>query len=477
MTHSGWSTTRRNLLLQGAGSLAFAACANSVPLKASTKRPNVLFILADDLGYADLSSYGRRDYSTPNLDRLAADGVKLEQAYSNSPVCTPTRVGLITGAYHYRLPIGLEEPLQKRDVGLPPDAPTMPDQFQKAGYRTSLIGKWHMGTLPDYNPLQSGYDIFWGFRGGGVDYFTHKELGGVHGLWDGDTKIDEVGYLTDLLADRAISEIRQAAGGSTPFFMSLHFNAPHWPFEGPADEAEAARLDAQKNPFALYHVDGGGLKAYADLVTRLDSQIGRILDTLRTLGLERDTIVVFTSDNGGERFSDNWPFIGRKGEVLEGGIRVPAIVKWPGNIAAGQVSQVPNMSMDWLPTLAAMTGTPIDPDMTVDGVDISPAFMTASEIVERPLFWRFKAAGQSACRLGDWKYLEIAGHSFLFNLADDPMERANLKRRYPDIFDDLRQRYAAWNETMLPLDPESQTHVPTGEFFADRYTAGMAHED
>src|SRR5437867_4811398 len=228
--------TRRKALLATVAPLAAALRAQN-----TAQKPNIVFIMADDLGYADLSCYGRRDYNTPNIDRMAAGGMRFAQAYANSAVCSATRTALITGRYQYRLPVGLDEPLAggaQRKVGLPPDHPTLPSLLKKAGYGTTLIGKWHLGWLPDFSPIKSGYDHFWGFRGGALDYFTHK-AGPANtdsdDLWDDDVKIHQAGYLTDLLGDRAISVINNYAKLRQPFFISLHFNAPHWPWEGPGD--------------------------------------------------------------------------------------------------------------------------------------------------------------------------------------------------------------------------------------------------
>jgi len=239
--------------------------------------PNIVYIMADDLGYADLSCYGRPDFTTPNIDRLAAGGMRFLQAYANSAVCSATRTALITGRYQYRLPVGLEEPISQagnRNVGLPPEHPTLPSLLKKAGYGTTLIGKWHLGRLPDYGPLKSGYDHFWGFRGGGVDYFTHKAgiaSTNTDDLWDGDAKIHQVGYLTDLLGDRAVAAVSDYARAKRPFFLSLHFNAPHWPWEGPGDEAESQRVKS------LWDFDGGSQKTYARMVGQMDLQVGRVL--------------------------------------------------------------------------------------------------------------------------------------------------------------------------------------------------------
>lgn len=361
----------------------------------------------------------------------------------------------------------MEEPLASgnESVGLPPGTPTLPSELKRAGYETALVGKWHMGRLPNYGPLQSGYDHFWGFRGGGIDYFTHEGTGREADLWDGDSSVESAGYLTDLLADRAVAMLQGFAERRTPFLLSLHFNAPHWPWEGPDDEVIARQLQADDRP--IQHFDGGSLRTYAQIVTRLDYQVGRVLSELRRLRLERDTIVVFTSDNGGERFSYLWPFSGRKGELLEGGVRVPAIVRWPSAIRRPSVSQDPIATMDWMPTLLAAANVESDPAAPSDGVSILPA-LAGERLGERDLFWRFRGMRQEACRRGDWKYLKINGNTFLFNLRDDPMERANLKAARPEMFEALAQAYAQWDATMLATSPRHRTFVLSGDRYADR---------
>jgi arylsulfatase A-like enzyme len=435
----------------------------------SNSRPNILFILADDLGYADLSCYGRRDYTTPNLDGLAQQGMRFTQAYANSAVCTATRVALITGRYQYRLPVGLEEPLaanSSRNLGLPPQHPTLPSLLKKAGYGTTLIGKWHLGFLPDYSPLKSGYDHFWGFRGGALDYFTHKTgpaRTNTDDLWDGETKIQQTGYLTDLMADRAVSSINDYVKAQQPFFMSLHFNAPHWPWEAPGDEAESQRISG------LNHFDGGTLETYGRMVRQMDLQIGRILQTLDAAGIANNTVVVFTSDNGGERFSDTWPFTGKKEELLEGGIRIPAIVRWPGHVRPNSTSTQVAISMDWLPTFLEIGGGQPDAAYPTDGMSLVPSLTQSAAPVSRKLFWRFKANTQRAVRDGDMKWLEIDGNTFLFNVVNDPLERANLKNRLPDVYKKLVADYADWEATMLAIDPASNTGSFYGSEYADHY--------
>ena len=460
--------TRRAAL---AGSAASAALLGA-PALATTplvRRPNVLYIMADDMGFADLSCYGRTDYATPRIDALAREGLRFTSAYANSCVCTATRVALITGRYQYRLPIGLEEPLAGRDdVGLPPGEPTLPAQMKAAGYATSLIGKWHLGSLPAFDPLKSGYDRFWGIRSGGVDYYTHKGTDGKLDLWDGPTPVDIAEYLTDLLAEQAIAGISAGAKQPKPWFMSLHFTAPHWPWEAPGDLAEARRLEASPDREALMHYDGGALETYAKMVGRLDYQVGRVLDALAASGQADNTIVVFTSDNGGERFSSTWPFSGRKTELLEGGLRIPAIVRWPGVTMPGSTSDAQVISMDWLPTFLAAAGAAPDAARAPDGIDIRPA-LTGGALPERALFWRYKNHGQQAVRRGRWKYLKIGEESYLFDVVADPMERANLRTREPEVFKALVAAWAEWDKTMLPLDPKSYTHGITAKNLADHY--------
>jgi arylsulfatase A-like enzyme len=430
-------------------------------------QPNILFILADDLGYADLSVYGQTDFRTPTLDRLAAQGLRLTQAYSNSAVCSATRFGLITGRYQYRLRGGLEEPIAGASdtIGLPPDHPTLPSLLKAAGYHTALIGKWHLGSLPNFGPLKSGYDSFYGNYGGAIDYFTHKPGVGPdvkEDLYEGEVAVHEVGYYTDLLGDRAAAFVRQQ-NKDKPFFLSLHYTAPHWPWEGPKDE------EVSKQIGNIFHYDGGDLATYAKMVVALDASIGRVLKALEQRGLAENTIVVFTSDNGGERFSKTWPFAGQKTELLEGGIRVPAIVRWPLRIKPGQVNEQVAISMDWLPTLLAAAGAGPAASHPPDGRNLLPVLLGEQKPQERTLFWRYKANAQRAVRAGNWKYLKLNGNEFLFDVAKDQRERANLALKYPDKLADLKQQWERWNAGMLPIGADVRTHGVNGKVQADKY--------
>ncbi len=433
--------------------------------------PNIVFILADDLGYADIGCYGRPELRTPAVDHLAARGVRFLQAYANSAVCSATRVALITGRYQYRVRIGLEEPLAGNpDVGLDPMHPTLPSLLKKAGYSSTLIGKWHLGTLPKFGPLQSGYDHFYGFRGGAVDYYSHRGDDEKEDLWDDDIPIHQSGYATELLGNRAVDVVNGYAKSRQPFLMSLHFNAPHWPWEAPGDEAESERL-SRRGFQGLFHYDGGTQKTYQRMVEAMDRQVGRVWQALENNGLAENTIVIFTSDNGGERFSDTWPFTGKKTELLEGGLRIPSIMTWPGHIPGGRTSDQVMISMDWLPTLLAAAGAPADPAYPVDGINLLP-FLTGTEVpVSRTLYWRYKANAQRAIRDGDLKFLKILQNTFLFNLADDPLERANLKDRQPQDFHRLERLWYEWNSTMLPEIEESNTGGFDGKNLADHYGA------
>jgi arylsulfatase A-like enzyme len=453
--------SRRTVLRNTAiGAAVLGSGLESIFAAPRTSPPNIIFILADDLGYADVACYGRPDLHTPNIDALAGRGTRFLQAYANSAVCSATRTALITGRYQYRLAIGLEEPLATHPAGLPPEQPTLPSLLKKAGYGTTLIGKWHLGQLPKYGPLQSGYDHFYGFRGGAVDYYTHS-----NDLWDGDVKIEQAGYMTDLLGGHAVDVIRGYADSRQPFLLSLHFNAPHWPWEPPGDDTESKRLE--QGHLSMFDFDGGSQKTYQRMIESLDLQIGRVHEALRSGGLEENTLVIFTSDNGGERFADTWPFTGRKTELLEGGLRIPAIISWPGHVPMGHTTDQVAISMDWLPTLLAAAGTEPDAAFPPDGINLLPMLTHGAPTVHRKLFWRYKANAQRAARDGDWKYLKILENSFLFNVVDDPMERANLQKRHKDIYDHLVADWFAWNATMLPEIDDSYTNSFSGDQLAD----------
>jgi len=273
--------------------------------------------------------------------------------------------------------------------------------------------------------------------------------------------------MTDLIGDRAVDAVGAYAKTRQPFFLDVHFNAPHWPWEAVGDQVEAERL----RKASLFDYDGGTQRTYQQMTERMDFQIGRVLKALDEHGLSNNTIVIFTSDNGGERFADTWPFTGRKTELLEGGIRIPLIARWPAQIAKGVTTQQVAIGMDWLPTLLAAAGTAPAPDYPSDGVDLLPLITGKVTPFPRKLFWRYKANHQRAARDGDWKILKINDNAFLFDVAADPMERANLKDRNREIFDRLAAEWNAWNATMLPEVRESNTGGNSADIWADHIGA------
>jgi len=428
----------------------------------SSQRPNIIYIVCDDLGYADLGCYGGREANfgavSPNIDRLAAGGMKFTQGYSNSPVCSPTRFALITMRYQYRLRGAMEEPINSRSkgsstLGLPPEVPTLPSLLKKSGYHTALIGKWHLGYPPSFGPRRSGYDEFFGIMAGGVDYFTHCSSSGEHDLYIDEDEHHEVGYLTDVLSQRAVDHVHQRAADAKagkPFLLSLHYTAPHWPWET-RDDAHVAS-DVAKN---LFHLHGGDIHTYRRMIHHMDEGIGKLMAALRVHGLEENTLIVFTIDNGGERFSDSWPLVGGKMDLTEGGIRVPWIAHWPAAIAPGTVSTQHCMTMDWSATLLDAGGGQPDPDWPLDGVSLLKVLRDPAHRFERPLYWRMNHRGQRALRDGDWKYLQVDGHEYLFNIGKDERERANLAGREPERLERMRAQWLKWNESVPPIPTDA----------------------
>jgi arylsulfatase A-like enzyme len=432
----------------------------------SMKKPNILFVVADDLGYADLGCYGGRGFDgtgresvSPELDKLAANGMLFTDGYANSPVCSPTRFALMTARYQYRLRGAAEEPISSKSrgsttLGLPPEHPTLPSMLKEAGYATALIGKWHLGFEPNFGPLKSGYDEFFGPLSGGVDYFTHCDSRGVHDLWQSEKDIVkerfETGYLTDLITERALDYVKRK-DSNKPFFISLHYTAPHWPWETRDDAALAEEIKDN-----IFHLHGGNIHSYRRMIHHMDEGIGRIARLLKDRGELDNTLIVFTSDNGGERFSDNWPLVGGKMDLTEGGIRVPYIAHWPAVIKAGQVSSQQCLTMDWAATMLEASSAEASEAYPLDGQSLYGLLADSSKTFERPMFWRMNHRGQRAMRLGNFKYLRVDGHDYLFDLTQDARERANLGKHQPERLAAMHDAWEAWNTTM-PAIPEDAT--------------------
>ncbi|MFF3860309.1 sulfatase-like hydrolase/transferase [Streptomyces sp. NPDC002209] len=416
-----------------------------------SRRPNILFILGDDLGWADLSSYGSPHIKTPNLDRLARQGVRFTDAYSGSATCSPTRFSLYTGRYPGRVEGGLAEPIADRSVGLEPTHPTLASLLRDAGYATALIGKWHCGYLPDHSPTKSGWDEFFGNFGGALEYYSKLGLGGEYDLYEGDATYKDLRYYTRIITERAAEYVSRDHGGK-PWLLNLNFTTPHWPWIADGDteaSAEVERRIKAGDARALWHQDGGSVEKYRQMVEDLDRSVGEVLKALERSGRADDTLIVFSSDNGGERFSYNWPLSGNKASLQEGGIRVPNIVRWPARIDGGQVSRVPVFTPDWTATLLELAGARPHPAYPLDGASLAGYLLRGEKIAERNLFWRVR--GERALRRGDWKYYRgKAGRDQLFNLAGDAREQADKAALEPARLAELR---TAWEKTDAGLLP------------------------
>ncbi len=428
--------TRIAVVAIAVASLAAATAADAQGQPASPQRPNVVLIITDDVGYGDFGSYGAPDIRTPNIDRLAREGVKLTDFYA-APTCTPTRASLITGRYQQR--VALEEALPSegaRDRGLLPTGRSLPQLLKNNKYATGLIGKWHLGWKPEFGPNEHGFDYFFGFKSGAIDFYTHESADGSHDLFENRTPVHPDGYMTDLITDHAVRFIEQHA--SEPFFLDVSYNAAHWPFQVPDRPSKAPRV-AYQGPLDS---TAPTRQDYAAMLERADAGVGQILQKLAALGLEQNTLVIFTNDNGGEWLSRNAPLFNRKATLWEGGIRVASIFRWPARLPAGKVSDQVGIFMDLTASILAATNTPVPADARLDGINLLPILEGRSPQVERTLFWRTPT--QKAVRKGDWKLLANGPLLFLFNLRDDIGERTDLASQRIDLIRQLRPLIAAW---------------------------------
>jgi arylsulfatase A-like enzyme len=411
---------------------------------AESERPNIVFILADDLGYGDLGCYGADDISTPHLDQLAREGMRFTDFYANAAVCSPTRMAFLTGRYQQRF--GLDNALTYQEMGrgLPIPGETLANRLKSAGYVTGLSGKWHVGYDRGRQPLQQGFDHFFGLLGGNHHYFEHMDRIGVPDLWFGNEAIDREGYSTDLITKDALIFIEK--NQSHPFFLFLSHAAPHFPWQGPED---AERLvEPKKKSWQT-----GDRETYFAMVERMDEGIGEVLALLDSLDLKKRTLVVFTSDNGGSTYSRNAPLQGGKSSLWEGGIRVPCIARWPRKIEAGAVSGQLGITMDWTATFLGLAGEDAVQE-DADGIDLLPTLTGEREEVERTLFWRRKIGprrkgfeeGRSV-RRGKWKLTESAESGpALFDLDSDSGETTNLVDQHEALVSELSALLDKWEE-------------------------------
>jgi arylsulfatase A-like enzyme len=410
------------------------------------QRPNVVLIITDDVGYGDFGSYGAPDVKTPNIDSLARDGVRLTDFYANGATCTPTRAGLISGRYQQRF--GLEGPLGAQgkmdwDRGLPATGKSLPQLLKNNGYATALIGKWHLGWKGEFSPAAHGFDYFFGFKSGYVDYYQHTAGGDAplaKDLFENDRPVDVPGYMTDLITARSIRFIEEKS--QQPFFLDISYNAAHWPYQRPDQPSTARERGRHLGPF---DASTSTRADYVAMLERADQGIGRVLQALEKSGLRQNTIVIFTNDNGGEWLSRNAPLFHHKGSVWEGGIRVPAVFRWPARIPKGRVSGQVGVTMDLTATILAATGTQVPAEARLDGVNLLPVLEGRAREMERTVFWRVTGPRpQQAVRSGDWKLLMDGGRPLLFNLRADIGERNSLIGERSDIARRLRTLLEAW---------------------------------
>ena len=456
-----------SLLLSLSAAAPASAAALASAAGAPPSKPNIIFILADDLGYGDLGCMGATDIKTPHIDRLAAEGVKFTDFYANAPVCTPTRAGFMTGRWQQR--IGLEfafgyQVEQSRRVngawvpepdmhglGLPLGEITIADRLKAAGYATGAFGKWHLGYRDDYNPTKRGFDEYFGELLGHADYYQHKYYDGTPALREGLQPVKRAGYFTDLVNERAVKFVRDHA--AHPFFLYVPHLAVHGPFQPP---------DAPATPFVTKETMLHGSRAiYKAMLERVDRGVGEILAELDRQGIAENTLVVFSSDNGGERWSRNTPLFHHKATLWEGGIRVPCLMRWPAKIPRGKITAQPAITMDLHATFLALAGVAPPTAKPLDGLDLLPLLTTTTAATagtalrERTFFWRIDRSNrkQRAIREGPWKYLNDGNTmDLLFDLEADIGERTNLHDRHPEITARLKKKLAAWEAEMDASD-------------------------
>jgi len=403
-----------------------------------TGSPNIVLIVSDDQGYADSSCYEHpKEVSTPNIDRLAAEGVRLTNGYASAYVCAPTRAGLLTGRYQQRF--GFYTGGDSR-VGLPISEVTVADLLKKQGYATAVIGKWHVGIEPEYHPLKRGFDEFYGFLGHGAhDYFKLQITNEYNSIYRNDKRINDTGYLTDNLARESVSFIERHQ--KRPFFLYLPFNAVHWP------------LQALEKYIKRFNTGDENRDIYLAMLTSMDEAIGQVLDALKRTGVDDNTLLIFFSDNGGARknFANNGILRDYKQSVYEGGIRVPFIVRWPGKLPKGAVCDEPVISLDIVPTICAAVGARLPDDRVYDGKNMLPVLRgQTKKPLHKILFWD-DGVKQWAVREDKWKLLfNREGSLELYDLEGDIGEKNNLAKQNPEIVKRLQQTYKAWKNQMAP---------------------------
>ena len=450
------SLSRRGFL-----ALLGAAACSRAPEPPVEKRPNIVLVVADDQGYADVGFHGSPDCRTPRLDAIAREGVRFDNGYVTHPFCSPSRAGLMTGRYQQRFGYENNMVVDPDDpaTGIPPEERMLPELLAEAGYATSFVGKWHLGAHPRFHPFERGFQHMYGFIGGGHDYFEHGYPGAkdqhLYPIVRNGEVVEEKTYLTTALGREAADYVRQTAG--RPFFLYLAFNAPHSPLQAP---------DEMLEQFA--HLPDVRRRTYAAMVWAMDEAIGQVDDALAEKGLKDDTLFVFINDNGGPagNASDNTPLRGTKRTLYEGGVRVPFLMRWPGTIREGSVYSQPVGAWDILPTALAAAGAPLPADREIDGVDLLPYLSgeKAGAPHER-LFWRCFDGHEAAVREGNWKWVRNGPDAKpeLFDLSKDIGEKHDLADEQSEVAERLEAAWNGWSAQMAPSAwPDHIYHVGQG---------------
>ncbi len=438
----------RSFLLIGLA-LGLGACGSGPPAEEPTRPPNIVIILADDLGYGDLGVTGAPDIRTPYLDLMAEQGVRFSHAYANAPVCTPTRAALLSGMYQQRTGADRVIYVSERNLGLDPGVRLLPSYLLDAGYVTGIFGKWHLGYPKDRFPTRFGFEAFTGFVAGNIDYFSHRDRLDNPDLWRGEEPITDDRYMTEIIAAEAIEFI--ARHKDQPFLLYLPFNAPHDPFQGPGDKDSAGDQVLTRQTWRTR-------EKYVEMVEALDSQIGEVIASIKNQGLDDNTAVFFMSDNGGMPIvARNAPFSGFKTELWEGGIRSTLLAWFPGRFPKGKVVDEPAIAMDLFTTALDLAGVPAPDYRPLDGVSLLPVIEGDGALPRRPLYFRYqnpRGPVQRALVEDGWKYLlDPEEKEHLFRLSEDIGERNDLAAAEPERLEAMRARWLAWEQEVMDGAP------------------------
>ncbi|MAT14082.1 MAG: hypothetical protein CMJ46_02290 [Planctomyces sp.] len=433
--------------------LSLAICCFAVPaLRADESRPNIIVILADDLGYADIGCYGNQKNKTPVLDQMAREGMMFTDFHANGPMCSPTRAALMTGQYQHR--VGIEAALPIDDAGLPQSADTFPERLQEAGYATAIMGKWHLGDLEGSNPVHHGFDEFRGHLTSATDYRSHIDRNGKYDWYHNEKIVRHGRYNTEEITNDSVTYIREHA--DKPFLLYVSHSAIHFPWMKPGDQAYREQ-GGDYNNFTKLGPRGEEedvTDVVRAMVESLDASTGEILHAVQETGIAEKTLVIFTSDNGGYRnysglhagqISDNGVYRGQKTQVYEGGHRIPTIAWWPGKIAAGVTTDETTMTMDLVPTILQLAGIdPVEAEFVTEGLDLRALLFDQKPLPERKyLYWRIGSG--AAVRSGEWKLVRGREDKLeLYNLQEDPSESHDLATAEPARVTEMLDALKAW---------------------------------